>query len=618
MKRLLKIESKTQVLILLFGLCCFISSTIYLPTILDFTLVPRLIAASVLLFLLLILIFKQNQSIQLKVDYIHLFYLSYLAWNLLSSFWAQTVSESIFENAKLLLAYFIFVIANYLLHQHKDLFIKTIIQTVALIELCLLVIVMSQLLSLNQFNKASFYLVTGLNGHKNLLSSFLFILSYFLIRGIFKFEDHWKWIFLLNLFICLLTISILRTKSVWLGLAIGLVFYTFSFIYNQSFLKKKFKIKPTLLLIILVFLMNIFFLKLFHPIITQTIQSQTGNVQTKQMENSKIDLERLIVWNKTYVVIKKHPLIGVGLGNWQIFFPDATLSGIWRAEDLNVTFQRPHNDFLWILSESGIIGFNLYLLLIFSILISFRQPENESRFFNTHHLTSAFVVGYLCISFFDFPKERIEHLIWFNILLAVLSNHQEESFFKKGLIKIRFNSVLFVISLLTLLGIAIVGIYRIKGEYYTRGLYSAKVTNDNQKVIQAGESAYSAFYSIDPTSMPIHWYIANARVNLKDQSKAHQDFLKAYQFNPYNRHVLNDLGSSYIMKGEIDMGIKKYQEASRISPRFDDPKLNLAAIFINQNKLNEAKSYLDSLFHDSERRKNYTEILNIKLQNMAQ
>jgi Flp pilus assembly protein TadD len=129
------------------------------------------------------------------------------------------------------------------------------------------------------------------------------------------------------------------------------------------------------------------------------------------------------------------------------------------------------------------------------------------------------------------------------------------------------------------------------------------------QVVKAGQRALSIAYTLDPTSVPIYWYIGNARVLLKDDAQAKTDFIQAYYYNPYNRNVLNDLASSYAKNNQLTLAKTYYLEASRISPRFDEPKLNLAAIYIGQKQYGLAAHCLKSLYHDSERRTNYQKIV---------
>jgi len=78
----------------------------------------------------------------------------------------------------------------------------------------------------------------------------------------------------------------------------------------------------------------------------------------------------------------------------------------------------------------------------------------------------------------------------------------------------------------------------------------------------------------------------------------------------FNNHVLNDLGSTFFMVNAIDSAKHYYKESSKINPRFDDPKLNLTAIYINEGNYTEAERWNESIFHDSERRNMYRAIIN--------
>ena len=96
---------------------------------------------------------------------------------------------------------------------------------------------------------------------------------------------------------------------------------------------------------------------------------------------------------------------------------------------------------------------------------------------------------------------------------------------------------------------------------------------------------------------------------LGDYKAALLNLQEAYLYNPFNRNVLNDLGSSYSVNGNDSLAIKYYTESARVSPRFDDPKLNLAAIYIKQKKFIKADSCLKTIFHDSERRTQYQKMV---------
>jgi tetratricopeptide (TPR) repeat protein len=141
-------------------------------------------------------------------------------------------------------------------------------------------------------------------------------------------------------------------------------------------------------------------------------------------------------------------------------------------------------------------------------------------------------------------------------------------------------------------------------------MYDQKKIANNAGVLQQGKKALNFAYSIDPTSLPIKWYTGNSYAVLGNFEQAKVDLISAKNKNPYNRNVLNDLASAYINTNQRDSAIYYYLEASRISPRFDDPKLNLVTIYFNQKQFEKADSCLKTLLHDSERRTKYQKMVN--------
>jgi len=257
---------------------------------------------------------------------------------------------------------------------------------------------------------------------------------------------------------------------------------------------------------------------------------------------------------------------------------------------------------------------NLYLVFIFSIILFLlriaRSQAIEERVRIEVMLCAVFIFGFLAASFFDFPRERIEHMVWFNIMLAVactyIYKYSDITHFRTT----KLSSAVNLLMLILLAVISTIGILRYKGEYYTRQMYAGRYAQQEQKAIEAGNKALSFTYCIDPTSVPLHWYMANAYVNLKDYEKAQHAFLVAYKNNPYHRNVVNDLGSSFSMSNKDSLAKKYYREALRISPRFDDPKLNLAAVYIREKNWEGADTCLRAMFHDSERRSQYQKMVN--------
>jgi Flp pilus assembly protein TadD/O-antigen ligase len=137
---------------------------------------------------------------------------------------------------------------------------------------------------------------------------------------------------------------------------------------------------------------------------------------------------RLTVWGHTLEMVLDSPILGVGLGGWQYIYP-AYDRGDWITD--KAAPQRPHNDILWILSETGVAGLAAYLwifvaagILVWRLLR--RAPQSPRAL---HALAVATgLAALLGHSLLSFPRERVgpSMMMWFGLAaIAVLCGRQD-------------------------------------------------------------------------------------------------------------------------------------------------------------------------------------------------
>ena len=194
-------------------------------------------------------------------------------------------------------------------------------------------------------------------------------------------------------------------------------------------------------------------------------------------ENAQL---RVIFWKKSIGLIKENPIRGVGIGNWKIQIASSVNPQNPDHIRKNYTYNYPHNEFIGILSELGIVGFLVSLFLLFSPPIHSIYRHFKLKTDNNHIVLIYAIVtfGFLIYSFFDFPLKRIETLSLFTISLgfifAELPNDKKSNGFVISSFIIKFLLCLF------LLFAIIVSAFRLKGEYYTK--YVFKDSNCSKKV----------------------------------------------------------------------------------------------------------------------------------------
>jgi tetratricopeptide (TPR) repeat protein len=255
-----------------------------------------------------------------------------------------------------------------------------------------------------------------------------------------------------------------------------------------------------------------------------------------------------------------------------------------------ITFQRPHNDFLWILSETGLVGFLLILIVIVYTGVRYHKTQLQNPSPRTMALFSG-LVALLVDAFFSLDKERPLLILYAAVLFAALLR---QILVPLELQNTRRSMVLVGICILLCFGV-LVSAFRISGEYHTQQLLLSKNNNDLTQMSIQGRKALSPFYTCDPTSTPIASYIGYAyeRMNRADSMLVHTE--QAYQLAPYDYEVLNNYGMMMARAGQLERADTLLREAYRINPYFEVTRLNLAVTAFNRKKFAEAKHWLSTI-----------------------
>ena len=594
-----KLENTVFLFLIFLSVCFQLSSTI------DFQLVPRFLVLSIGLLSLPIIFLLRKTSFNFSLDGVTASFVAYFLFHLFSILWAPAKSEAIFYTEKVFLCFILFSIASFLFSNSDLLFLNTC-KVLAFVASIYVLVALSQIVKLKSLDSDSMYEVNALSGHKNLFACFLFLVSGFFIYGFLQSTKLWKYIFISLIIICFALIILLQTRAVWMGM-VATLFLTLVFVslkWIKSGLKLKFKTVFTSIGILFCLLGLVVFI-LYK---TDSLALFFSRMNVFNFSKSASGIERLAVWAKTIDLIKENFWFGVGAGNWQITYTKFSISGVSEALE-GATFQRPHNDFLWILSEIGIFGLIAFLLLFVFPVFTFIRKFLTAPYSNSSLsklLIACYLLGFLVISFFDFPKERIELLILSFLLLAYL--YAEDFKPTPKFLSIKSKLVLFfTFSLLAFC--VITGFYRIRGEKAVIKIYKAKNSANPEGMIRNADKAMSLFYEMDPASMPIHWYKGIGYTQQNNYEKGYEEFKKAYKISRYNHIINNNLGVCVLRNEKIEEAKKYFEESIRINPEYDEPKLNLVVIYFNEKKYAKALEYAKQADSSLKRTKRYLKLI---------
>jgi O-antigen ligase len=449
-------------------------------------------------------------------------------------------------------------------------------------------------------------LIKSFFANKNLLSSVIFLCFPFFFMGL-TLSKKVKIVALIGILSALPMLLLLGTRTVFLALLV------FALVVLSYYLKNRFGIRKRF-----IGLASILLLMLVAFLYQNTNVSKIRDIKNKStveqyfssISNEKTWVSRTQFWDNSIAMWKEKPLLGVGLGNWQVAFPKYGLNQFREFSIVNgtETLQRPHNDFLNILCENGILGLLVYIFIFgwmyYQLFILIKGTTDKTRW-NYIYLLAG-LSGYIVISFFDFPMERIEHQIILMLFFAIITsgyynkkNIQPESEMGKNVLKY----LVITISIYSI----IVTSFRFKGEMETVKMYVAKANGQWEETLHHANKAENYFYKVDLTSIPLAWYQGLASFNLNEKAESVTLFEKAYQIAPYQIQVLNNLAGSYSFQGDRQKAIKYYQKALEISTNFEEARLNLASVYYNEKQYDKAFDVIEkfNIYNANKRYKKY-------------
>jgi tetratricopeptide (TPR) repeat protein len=95
----------------------------------------------------------------------------------------------------------------------------------------------------------------------------------------------------------------------------------------------------------------------------------------------------------------------------------------------------------------------------------------------------------------------------------------------------------------------------------------------------------------------------------RDYTDALNNLLKANEKEKNNPEILNNLGMAYYFKGDTNLALKCLKRTLELNPRNSDARTNIASIYLEEGRLNEAevlyKEVLKDLSYDKQARTYY-------------
>lgn len=445
------------------------------------------------------------------------------------------------------------------------------------------------------------YYQMGNMGNRNLLA---IMVSLCLPFHIIVFE-HYKSPLIrtglsLNFLLSAGVVVLTNSRVGWLGLSVLFIacLLVFAILAIRGIIKKNLLAKLWLAFILFAIAMAVpvSILLTKNPAVAEATSQRLKsfiNFSSDRNIHSESIAERLQIWSNSIQLIKENPLTGVGAGNWKFRYAEKGLPE--RAQRGSVVFLQPHNDFLWVLSETGVIGGLAFILLfasaILAAIISFSCRGKSSG--KNIAIGIALFTGvclYAVHSSFDFPKERPLILFAFAGILA-LSNTRDN---KKTNLRYSIKNARIILAALLISSLIIsqVWIARMRAELNLKIAIAARAKGDLKTMKGNLEKINPVFFQSDLAGTPVDWYRSELAYYRHDRAafKAYSE--SSIKLNPYQLYNLYNLGSIYYKEGDIKTAIRYWERAVGIAPRFADAAVNLSAAYYNQKNYSKAAELL--------------------------
>ena len=442
------------------------------------------------------------------------------------------------------------------------------------------------------------YSITSTLGNKNFLAEVLLMMLPLAAAGYIFHSRVWKIFFAITAVMILVMLAVLQTLSTWVALvAMGfliiiLVFRFSSRLFSSVRVKRWFliSIAGTGLLVVFAMLMVLRgdekgSIRRKITAFQKELKSEAAPADSSRQNSIS---ERLYLWKTSIKLVKDHKVLGAGTGNWKLELPAYGLGSSQYMTTGAIRFVHPHNDFFLYASELGLIGLLVFLAFLYLLYRGawrmLKSAPDQNEFWYAAMLLAALTV-YIVVAMVSLPSNRIFPMILLMLFAAQITAGNSGTF---ATIRKPVAILMLFVFLMGSLTAVYIGKIRLQGDFSL----SAALRHDRKRNYDAMrrilDKTNTTLFPLDATATPLAWYQGYAAFYTGDREKAFAFFRKAEKENPNHLNVLNDLGTSYNLAGDPVTAVKYYQKVLTIQPAYGDALMNMAVIYYNQGRVEDA------------------------------
>lgn len=290
----------------------------------------------------------------------------------------------------------------------------------------------------------------------------------------------------------------------------------------------------------------------------------------KVFDSSTIQ-SRMHYWKASQEMFLDNPISGVGGGQWKIEYPATGLKGTNESVMNGTTsILRPHNDVLWLLSETG-IGALFFIGMMLLALLHLLKNKGQLLFGLT-------IVAFGVYGFGEFPLERTTLLIPFAVAMGYLAS-QSKSIYEGG------KPLSMILSTAALVFTVAVSVARVGGEKEAAQALDGYMKRNTRAMVQNSVAATGTFFEMDIYNNPMPYFeglgiliSGGQQPNAGILRKSAAAFEQALEIHPNHILSLNQLAQIRRIEGNYAEASRLYNQVLAMSPRNTSAALRLAEV----------------------------------------
>ncbi len=567
-----------------------------------------------------ILMFNSKLTPNFKVfnySKITLFYALFILCSGISVIYASNFLEGVLPFVKLVNIFCSFLILSFFAHKKVNIFNQFAIIIALSLFFEAFLILFQYYLNFVQKGVLTRSLLRSTAGNVNFMASSIILKIPFIIYLIFENKKD-NWFYKLTFFLGLLLLFPLTSRTNNLNLIILLLLLPLFLYWTKSLQTKQKHLFTIYLLSLLAF--GIYKVQTFDFQKQQTNTVVKLNSETKKLKQKEVFESELLnsgsrfeLWNFGYELWKKNPVFGNGLGSYKIdVIPlESKIYSSWQIS------KHPHNDFIQIAVESGLITSLLYLSIFVIIFIKSIQNLKKNSSENEYNWLQFIVLGSIIAfgidSMLNFPLHVARNQIQFVFILFLFLLSQESKQKNNAISKFLLITVLVFSIILTI----------------PNFLYVKSLRGQNLAFVDEGAMKYSIetieeklpnYPSLTERGFQIKAIKAKYLIKENKFDEALQLLENSDYENPYytyNQYVKSLL---YEKKGTIDSVIKYKKIGFEMYPLVH-AKFKFYLMYLKKaNRIEEmydAKKYADQYIKSERYDKLFDKILNSKIEDLS-